>query len=398
MVFMFRMPLIASSLSSDSAAGRAAPAWLAEIPTPALVLDRDRLERNLDRMRWHAYRLGVTLRPHLKTAKCAEIARLALPEGGGITVSTVREAEYFLEHGFRDIFYAVAVAPGKLPRLGELARRGARILLAVDHPAIAAAVSEHTRKQRVRLDVLIEIDSGEARSGVKPESPLLGEIAAALDYGAGLAGVFTHGGHSYAGRSPDDHARVAEQERAAVVAAAARLREAGRACEIVSVGSSPSVTHARHLDGVTEARAGVYMFGDLFQAGIGMCDRSDLALSVVATVIGHRREANRLLIDAGAFALSKDRSTAKLGPAGDCGYGLVTTADGDPVPGLQVIDVYQEHGVVQGTGAIDFDRFPLGSQVRVWPNHACPTAAAHDRYHVVRGASVEAVWPRINGW
>jgi len=392
-----------SSIAPDVTAGTAtpglvAPVRLADVPTPALVLDRDRLERNLERMRRHVRRLGVALRPHLKTAKCAEIARLVLPEGGGITVSTVREAEYFLEQGFRDIFYAVAVAPIKLPRLGELARRGARILLAVDHPSIAAAVSDYTRRHRVRLDILIEVDSGEGRSGVKPGSSLLGEIASALDYGAGLAGVFTHGGHSYAGRSPDNHARVAEQERAAVVAAAAHLRAAGQACEIVSVGSSPSVIHARHLDGVTEARAGVYMFGDLFQAGIGMCDRSDLALSVLATVIGHRREENRLLIDAGAFALSKDRSTAKLGPAGDCAYGLVTTSEGERVPGLQVADVYQEHGVVQGAGPIDYDRFPLGSQVRVLPNHACPTAAAHDRYHVVRGTKVEAVWSRINGW
>lgn len=378
----------------------AEPRNLAEIGTPALLLNRTRLERNLVRMRFRADSLGVALRPHLKTAKCIEVARLAQPGAGGLTVSTVREAEYFSAEGMRDLFYAIAIAPQKLTRIAALIRTGTRVLIAVDHPDAAAAVSAAGVAQGVVFEVMIEIDSGESRSGIAPDSPDLLRIAAALARGATLAGVFTHGGHSYGGRSPEAHAAVAEQERAAVTAAAARLEASGRPCPIRSVGSSPTLSYARHLDGVTEVRAGVYMFGDLFQVGIGVGGVDDLALSVLATVIGVRPERNQLVIDAGAFALSKDRSTEKLGPAGDCGFGLVAAAaEGPPLPGWRVENVYQEHGIVRSAAPIDFPAYPIGSQLRILPNHACPTAAAFDRYHVIgEGGTVEAIWSRVNGW
>jgi D-serine deaminase-like pyridoxal phosphate-dependent protein len=185
-----------------------------------------------------------------------------------------------------------------------------------------------------------------------------------------------------------------------VTAAAARLEAAGFPCPIRSVGSSPTLTHARQLEGITEARAGVAMFGDLFQVGIGVVTLDDLALSVLATVIGQRPRLNQLVIDAGAFALSKDHSTEKLGPAGDCGYGLVTpAAGGPPIPGWRVETVYQEHGLIRSPAPIDFAAHAIGTQVRILPNHACPTAAAFDRYQVIRdGSGVEAVWTRVNGW
>jgi D-serine deaminase-like pyridoxal phosphate-dependent protein len=373
---------------------------LAELGTPALLLDRTRLARNLARMRTRARELGVAFRPHLKTAKCIEVARLAQPGAGGLTVSTVREAEFLAAHGFRDLIYAVAIAPQKLTRLAALLRAGSRVPLAVDHPAAAAAVSAAGLRLGVTFEVLIEIDSGEARSGLAPEAPDLLGVAAALAPGATVAGVFTHGGHAYAGRTPADHAAVAEQERAAVTAAAARLEAAGHPCPIRSVGSSPTLAHARHLAGITEVRAGVAMFGDLFQAGIGVVAMDDLALSVLATVIGQRPRLNQLVIDAGAFALSKDRSTEKLGPAGDCGYGLVTpAAGGPPLPGWRVESVYQEHGLIRSSAPLDFAAHPIGSQVRILPNHACPTAAAFEQYAVLSPASdLEAVWTRVNGW
>ena len=374
---------------------------LATLDTPALVLDRGRMDANIRRMRERAAALGVTLRPHLKTCKSVDVARRMVEPGDPVTVSTLREAEYFAAAGFTDIFYAVAIAPAKLGRVAALQQGGARMLLAVDAFEAAREIGLAGERLGVRFEALVEIDSGDGRSGIAPDAPQLDDIAAALASGAELAGVFTHGGHSYAGRSPDAHAQVAEQERTAVTAAASRLRDAGHACPIVSLGSTPSVVHAGSLDGVTEVRAGVYVFGDLYQAGIGSCSRDDIALGVLATVIGNHPERGQLVVDAGALALSKDISTQALGGEDDCGYGLVADADtGVVLDGLYVHGVSQEHGIIHSRGgAIEHAGFPIGRRLLILPNHACITAAAYDRYHVVDGGTaIEAVWPRVNGW
>ena len=221
------------------------------------------------------------------------------------------------------------------------------------------------------------------------------EVATRL--GPAMRGVMTHGGHSYAGRSTADMEAVAEQERAAAVGAAERLRTAGHAVGIVSVGSSPTALHARHLQGVTEVRAGVYMFGDLFQASIGTHAQEDIAVTVLAAVIGLRPAEHRLLVDAGGLALSKDRSTQ---PTTDLGFGLLLDALGRPAYGRSVVvQAYQEHGVIALDPALPFPDLHIGSLVRIAPNHVCMTAATHDRYWVVDASdTVVAEWPRVNGW
>ena len=373
---------------------------LATLDTPALVLDRGRMDANIRHMRKRAAALGVTLRPHLKTCKSVDVARRMVEPGEPVTVSTLREAEHFAEAGFTDIFYAVAISPQKLDRVAALQQGGARVLLAVDSFEAAREICLAGERLGVRFEALIEIDSGDGRSGIACDIPQLQDIAAALANGASLAGVFTHGGHSYAGRSADQHADVAEQERVAVTAAASTLRAAGHACPIVSLGSTPSVVHARSLEGVTEVRAGVYVFFDLFQAGIGSCEDGDIALAVLTTVIGNHPERGQIVVDAGALALSKDISTQALGAAGDCGYGLVADADtGAVMEGLYVHGVSQEHGIIRSSGAIEHAGFHIGRRLLILPNHACLTAAAYDRYHVVDGsAAIQAVWPRVNGW
>ncbi len=190
--------------------------------------------------------LGVKLRPHLKTAKSLDVARLA--QHGpveGFTVSTLKEAEYFFEHGLNDLFYAVTIEPGKFQRAANLLKRGARLTVSCDHAAVARALTDAGVQLGVCFPVLIEIDSGEHRSGVAPGSSALDEIAAILQSSAGteLRGVCTHGGHSYVGRTAEDHRAVAEQECNAVVAAAERLRGKGMACPVVSVGSTPTVIY-----------------------------------------------------------------------------------------------------------------------------------------------------------
>ncbi len=372
---------------------------LDQLSTPCLVLDQNRLTRNLAHMAATLAARGPGFRPHMKTAKSVDIARLVAPSPRSpITVSTLREAEYFAYHGWRDIFYAVGLGPGKLARASALLRDGVRLLTLVDHPAAAAAVQEHARRTETLFRTVIEIDCGDHRGGVPPASPELVPIARAL--GPCFAGVATHGGHSYGARTPDELALAARAEAEALRLAAAQLHAAGFPSEVLSLGSSPTALAGVDLAGITEVRAGVYMFWDAFQAGLGSCTLDDVALTVLAEVIG--RPAGRpdeFLIDAGAFALSKDISTAALPPEKNAGYGFVCDVLGKLQPGLRVAKVWQEHGLVVSPGPLPPEAFPIGSRVRIIPNHACPTAAAHDRYFVVNdGLDVVAEWPRVNGW
>jgi D-serine deaminase-like pyridoxal phosphate-dependent protein len=375
---------------------------LTELETPALVLERGRCERNISRMARHVERLGVELRPHVKTAKSIEVVRRALDgQRGGVTVSTLKEAEYFFEQGVKDILYAVGIAPNKLGHVARLRERGADITVILDGPDAAAALAANAHALGAHFPVLIEIDSDGHRSGVQPGDPRLLDIGRLLHAGPGTAlrGVMTHAGGSYDCKDTDAIRAMAERERGAVVSCADTLRAAGLPCPVVSVGSTPTATFAERMDGVTEVRVGVYMFLDLVMAGLGVCGIEDIALSVLTTVIGHQPDKGWIITDAGWMALSRDRGTATQ--AVDQGYGLVCDSSGWPLDGLIVSATNQEHGIIahRSGGALDLSRFPLGHQFRILPNHACATAAQHDRYHVVNGElAIEAVWPRFSGW
>lgn len=372
---------------------------LAQLATPCLVLERGKLARNLARMAATVAIRGLSFRPHFKTAKSADIGRLAVPPPeGAITVSTLREAEYFSHHGWRDIFYAVGLGPGKFARAAALLRAGVRLITLVDHPDTARALAAFAAAEQLRFRTLIEIDCGDRRGGVRPDCDAL--LAIARELGAHFAGVATHGGHSYAERTPGGIARVAQAEVDALRTAAARLHTAGFPSDILSLGSSPTALAGVDATGITELRAGVYMFWDAYQAGIGSCTLDDVALTVLAEIIGRPADRpNEFLIDAGAFALSKDLSTAALPPGKMAGYGFVCDLDGVLQPDLRVKNVWQEHGLVVSATPLPADRFRIGERVRIIPNHACPTAAAHDRYHVVSGSrEVVAEWTRVNGW
>ena len=371
---------------------------ISDLMTPALVLDRSRLEANAARMREKVRSLRVTLRPHVKTSKSIDVLRvLAGGEIVSITVSTLAEARYFFEHGITDILYAVGIAPVKLPEVADLIRAGCNLLVILDTVEAAHAVAEFVHTEGIAVEALIEIDSDGHRAGVASDDPLLVDIGRIL--GSSLAGVMTHAGASYGCRTTAEFEAMAEQERSLTVLAAERLRAAGLPCPIVSVGSTPTVHYSRGLDGVTEVRAGVYAFGDLVQSELGTCTTSDIAIGVMASVIGHNRHHGRVLIDAGFLALSRDRGTADL-PV-DWGYGAVTDpVSGKIIEGVTVSSTNQEHGIITArSGDIDFDRFPVGSRVRILPNHACATAAAYDHYFVTDGDErIVAVWDRVNGW
>ena len=374
---------------------------LASLETPCLILDRGRLERNAARVTGRYAGTGVKLRPHMKTAKSIDVARIALAGNfGGITVSTLKEAEYFADHGIDDITCAVGMVPEKLPRVARLIRRGVRLSAITDSRAMAEAISRAAVAEGVVVDLLIELDSGERRGGLIAGSAEVVDLGRALHDlpGTRLAGVLTHAGNSYHCRSLEELHQVAEEERLTAVTAADQLRAAGLPCPVVSAGSTPTAMHGLNFDGLTEMRCGVYMFGDLFQAQIGTHGMADIAVTVLSAVTGRKPDRNAILIDAGAIALSKDRSTEKAPK--DYGFGLMLDLDGKPSFGEAIVArTHQEHGEVHGDGPLPFDRLPVGALVRIAPNHTCLTVAAHDRYHVVDGGrEVIAVWDRVNGW
>ena len=373
---------------------------LDRLETPALLLDEPRMLRNIERMRTRLQRLGVSFRPHVKTNKSLEVTRRLLPGGvGPITVSTLLEADSFAQHGFTDLLYAVCIAPNKLAHVAALRSRGVRLQLILDNMDTARLLAEE-RRRGGEFEVLIEIDSDGHRSGIKPDATELLEIGRFLE-GAGITvkGVLTHAGSSYDCRSVEAIVAMAEQERAAAVHCAQRLRGAGIEAPVVSVGSTPTALFAEQLTGVTEVRAGVFVFFDLVMAGLGVCSVDDVALSVLGTVIGHRPDKGWTLLDAGWMAMSRDRGTA--GQPVDQGYGLVCDLDGHPIDDLIVAGANQEHGIVahrsgKVAGAL---QLPVGTQVRILPNHACSTAAQYRQYEVLRGGrEVSATWTRFNGW
>ncbi len=366
---------------------------LDDLPTPCLLLDLDVLERNLARMRDAIARHpGVTLRPHMKTAKSARVADLAAPGKGPITVSTLAEARHFADHGFHDQIYAVGIVPAKLDAVAALNAAGASVKVITDDPDTAAAIAAHPGP----IEALIEIDVGEGRAGVSPDEVTLLRVAHAL--GHRLAGVLSHSGHSYAGRSDAAMAEVAEAERAALTRAAARLRQMDAQPRIVSAGASPTAMHARSLQGITELRAGVYMLGDLLQGQIGTHPLDDIAVTVLTSVIGCYPARGAVLVDAGALALSKDRST-EAAPR-DWGFGRVLDLEARPTLGDALVTrVHQEHGEVRAAaGGLPLDRLAVGARLRIAPNHACLTAAAHERYHVLHAGRLVAQWERVNFW
>lgn len=372
------------------------------LTTPSLLLDEAKMMRNIDCLADHAHALGVSLRPHLKTAKSVDVARRLLPGGNGpATVSTLAEAETFFAAGVHDILYAVGIAPQKLPRVVALRASGCDLSVILDNVTQAEEVAKASRKAGEPIPVLIEIDSDGHRGGLRPNDPSLISIGRILhEGGAELRGVMTHAGESYTVVGKEAHAKFAEIERAAAVDAAQVLRATDLPCPVVSVGSTPTAHAALDLTGVTELRAGVYVFFDLVMAGIGVCEEADIALSVLTTVIGHQHDRNWMLVDAGWMAMSRDKGTAAQ--AVDQGYGIVCDVAGNILPDLILSSANQEHGIIthRSGRTTPMPDLPVGTRLRILPNHACATAAQHSQFNVIPAEPDSALmeWPRFGGW
>lgn len=393
---------------------------LAHLPTPSALIDVARMDQNIKQMQQHINQLGVRFRPHVKTSKCSAVVERQLAAGAcGITVSTLKEAEQFFALGQTDILYAVGIAPNKLEPAMRLRQSGCNLKVITDGVEAAAAIVEFGKANRHRFEVWIEIDTDGHRSGVKPEDPKLITIGRQLHDGdMQLGGVITHAGASYSLSTPAALRVMAEQERALCVRAAERLRDNGLPCPNVSVGSTPTALSAQQMHGVTEVRAGVYVFFDMVMVNVGVCAPANVALSVLTSVIGHQVEKGWIIVDAGWMAMSRDRGTSAQ--AVDYGYGQVCDAQGQVLPGFVMSGANQEHGIVSRVGDITTDigtdiatdiatQFPLGSLLRILPNHACATAAQFPEYWALNTppivgerqenrAPIVETWPRFSGW
>lgn len=372
---------------------------LSTLQTPALLLDLSKFEHNCNAMKERMRKLHVALRPHLKTGKSWEFAeRQMMSPQGPATVSTLLEAEKFFDVGVTDLIYAVGIAPSKFDRVAKLIRQGCDLKIILDNVAVAQKLSAYCKEHDIRIPVLIEIDCDGHRSGVHSDSELLLEIAAALKDGAELVGVLTHAGDSYKCYGEEACQKAQENERDSLVFAADRLRKAGYPIRIVSAGSTPTATFGKDWTGVTEVRCGVYCVQDLLMAGLGVCKIDDIALSLLVEVIGHQEEKGWVICDGGWMALSRDRGTSAQ-PV-DQGYGVVCDIHGKPIDDLIVASANQEHGIIASRSGkkISAEDFPVGTRLRILPNHACATAAQHPQYFVIKDGKITEVWERFYGW
>lgn len=343
--------------------------------TPRLVVDSDVLDANIETMAKLAASRGLELRPHVKTHKCPQIASRQVAAGArGLTVATLAEAEIFADAGFRNLFiaYPLWADAGRAARVRDLSQRIA-LRVGIDSAEsavqLARAVDAHLPGNDV--EVLIEVDSGQHRTGVHP-SEVAAIATAAQRAGLSVLGVFTFPGHAYA---PDAPATAAADEAAALAAASEALSALGLIAPVVSGGSTPSAAHTGA--GLTELRPGVYVFGDAQQLELGTIRESDIALVAVGTVVS--RGPGRIVLDAGSKVLGADR------PTWASGYGRILGE-----PGARVTALSEHHATVSWPGS---ELPELGTVLPVIPNHVCAAVNLADSLTVIRGRRVIEEWP-----
>jgi D-serine deaminase-like pyridoxal phosphate-dependent protein len=367
-----------------------------QIKTPGLLLDIGRLKKNAERISEITRRNGVRLRPHIKTHKCIEVARIQTAgHDGAITVSTLAEARAFSKYGFSDITYAVPIEQGKFDEAVEILRGGVKLNLLTDDAETSRLLDGAAGKAGVKFDVFLKIDCGYHRCGVEPHTAEAFEIPRQISDAVNLhfAGILTHAGHSYNAPSKDEILEVARHERDSMVELAEKLRADGIEVPTVSIGSTPTISCVDHLDGIDEVRPGNYIFFDAFQATLGSCGFEDTALTLLAAVVHRDRTRRRIVIDAGAIALSKDRGPVGIDP--ECGYGHVLDLEGNET-GMRVTSLSQEHGEIEA-GEM-FERFAVGDRLRILVNHSCLTAAQHSHYNVIENNDIVDRWEIHGGW
>jgi D-serine deaminase-like pyridoxal phosphate-dependent protein len=370
-----------AGLHSPAASNREPTMSSSELPpidTPALVIDLDIVDRNLERMQQRADTFGVALRPHIKTHKIPELAVLQMRLGAsGITVAKVSEAEVMAAAGITNIFVAnQIVTKDKLNRLAALSKE-LNISLGLDSVAAARKLSDVFAASRLSIEYLIEINSGLNRCGVLPGKEVV-ELFQAINKLPALKfkGIFTHAGQVYGADSLSEVKELSRLESTIMAETAQALAEFGTSPDIVSVGSTPTMKVWEGHEGVNEIRPGNYIFHDVIQVSLGVSSLKECALSILATVIS-RPTRERAVIDGGSKALSSDRGAQ--GKEMASGFGLVLGKK------ATLVRLSEEHGIMNLDPDEDLD---IGDKVRIIPNHACAVMNLFDRAYGLRDGKV----------
>ncbi|RTE10531.1 alanine racemase [Paenibacillus whitsoniae] len=350
---------------------------IAELETPAVLIDLDVLERNIQETAELARRAGVKLRPHFKTHKSVWIARKQIEYGAcGLTVAKLGEAEVLADAGFDDLLIAFPlVGKAKLGRLRALIQRGIKVTVSTDHAAVAAGISQIGESLNCRIPLYVDVNTGLNRCGKEPgeeTADLVRHIAAMR--GVEVRGLMTHGGHAYGAKQLSELKQVADDEVKGLVQTKQLLEKSGIPIPEISVGSTPTSKFIADQTGATETRPGAYVFGDISQLEIGSISKNELAMSILATVVSMPRPGT-VIIDAGSKTFSADVNPHRPG------YGFLKNN-----PSVYIERLSEEHGIVKVPEDV---RYAIGDLVEFIPNHCCTVTNLHDRLHGVRKGKVE---------
>ncbi|MEX2397997.1 MAG: alanine racemase [Balneolales bacterium] len=362
--------------------------------TPYFLIDKKKMVQNIKAMTKRAADARVNFRPHVKTHKTVEAAKLQVKGNfGGITVSTLAEAFFYSEAGFRDITYAYPITPDKFSDVQELGRRTDHFYILLDHPETLRQLEAFSIENDCRFSVFLKVDSGSSRAGVNPieENSFLLAEAISQSRNIDFTGILSHAGHTYQCRSIEEVKEHALKEARLMESFATELERRNIPCPVISVGSTPGNVHGTCYEKINEIRPGNYVLFDKTQADIHSCTLDEVACFVMSRVIGHYPDRNRLLFDAGALALSKDQGAVHMNDR--ITYGHIVGH-----PDLNIVGLSQEHGIAEQEKVIDYSKYPIGSLLKIIPNHSCLSAALFPEYQVEENGVIVDVWKPVRGW
>ena len=354
------------------------------LETPSLLIDNDRALANIQMMQQKADALGLKLRPHIKTHRMPYFAKLQMEAGAcGIACAKIGEAEVMADHGIGDIFIAnEVIGEDKYERLKALHRR-VHVRIGIDNEVQLAQMEKVFATEARPLEVLIEYEVGEVRTGVTSDEQLTRLVnAIQSSKRVVLKGIFSHEGHTYKADSVADCCAKAQAAYAKTVRAAELIRSLGADIDTVSIGATPSVMNGSSFEGITELRLGTYIFFDVGQSN-AIHDFSHCAATVLASVIS-KPEGNRVVLDTGAKALvSQNRPT---GICATAGFGAIKGAED-----ITIENLFDEHGVLNSEKFKNL--VSVGDKVEVIPSHVCPTVNLYDTAYLVSNGKVIRALP-----
>lgn len=362
-----------------------------EIKTPALILEYGKLKNNIIKMQEKSDKYNIKLRPHIKTHKCTEIAELQEKFGAeGITVSTIQEAIHFYYSGFSDITWAFPIQKDYVDVALKLMKK-IKFSILIDSIEAFELIKNRSLHLGLKANVWLEVDTGHHRSGVNPESESAKKLLLLLTESKHInfCGILTHAGHSYQAKSAIEIKEIASQERDLMIEFKNSIKP--RNNFLISIGSTPTITHSDKLDGVDEIRPGNYVFYDYTQVLLNCCKIEDCALSVLSTVVSVNKHLKYLVVDAGALALSKDAGPQQI--QNYCGFGVILN---DIDAKLHISKLTQEHGIVFLTEN-NIEKVKFGDKIKILMNHSCLTVPLFDFYYVVENDRVIDKWKIFRG-